>query len=80
MSEQLLSQIVAELKDLKDGQRVMRDELQVLRDEQQVIKLAVLETNESVKRLEAIQEQQHHIIELLSDRSIEQEAALKRIK
>jgi hypothetical protein len=36
--------------------------------------------NESVKRLEAIQEQQHRIIEMLSARSIEQEAALKRIK
>ncbi|MCY9665119.1 hypothetical protein M5X11_09125 [Paenibacillus alginolyticus] len=45
--------------------------------EQVQIKQAVLETNETVKRMELIQEQQHTIIELLSARSIEQEAKLK---
>lgn len=45
--------------------------------EQAQIKQAVLETNETVKRMELIQEQQHTIIELLSARSIEQEAKLK---
>ena len=47
--------------------------------EQGQIKQAVLETNEIVKRLEVVQEQQHRIIELLSARSIEQEAKLKKI-
>lgn len=47
--------------------------------EQSQIKQAVLETNEIVKRLEVVQEQQHRIIELLSARSIEQEAKLKKI-
>lgn len=47
--------------------------------EQTQIKQAVLETNETVKRIEVIQEQQHRIIELLSARSIEQEAKIKRI-
>lgn len=41
--------------------------------EQQPIKLAILETNEKVKRLVAIQESQHHIIELLSASSIQHE-------
>jgi chromosome segregation ATPase len=39
-----------------------------------------LETNVIVKRIEIIQDQQHRIIDLLSTRSIEQEATLKRIK
>lgn len=43
------------------------------------IKQAVLETNATVKRIELIQEQQHSIIELLSARSIEHEAKIKRI-
>ncbi|KRE38793.1 hypothetical protein ASG85_35485 [Paenibacillus sp. Soil724D2] len=47
--------------------------------EQAQIKQAVLETNETVKRIEVIQEQQHRIIELLSARSIEHEAKIKRI-
>ncbi|MCD9022507.1 hypothetical protein [Cohnella silvisoli] len=51
-----------------------------IENEQALIKRTVLETNDSVKRLEAIQESQHRIIELLSVRSIEQEAQLKRIK
>ncbi|OPH54576.1 hypothetical protein BC351_31875 [Paenibacillus ferrarius] len=47
--------------------------------EQSQIKQAVLETNETVKRMEVIQEQQHAIIQLLSVRSIEQEAKIKHI-
>jgi flagellar capping protein FliD len=53
--------------------------LDTIEDEQQQIKQAVLETNATVKRIEVIQDQQHRIIELLSTRSIEQEAMLKRI-
>jgi septal ring factor EnvC (AmiA/AmiB activator) len=53
--------------------------LEALEADSQLIKRAVLETNESVKRYEAIQDSQQRIIELLSSRSIEQEAQLKRI-
>jgi septal ring factor EnvC (AmiA/AmiB activator) len=53
--------------------------LEALETDSQQIKRAVMETNESVKRLEAIQDSQQRIIELLSARSIEQEAQLKRI-
>jgi hypothetical protein len=45
-----------------------------------LIKRAVLDTSDSIKRLEEIQENQQHIIDLLSARSIRQEAELKRIK
>ncbi|WP_231575374.1 hypothetical protein [Paenibacillus sp. FSL P4-0081] len=45
-----------------------------------MIKRAVLDTNERVIRMESILENQHRIIELLSARSIEQEALIKRIK
>jgi hypothetical protein len=44
------------------------------------IKQAVLETNEAVQRIESSQERHEHILELLSVRSIEQEAELKRLK
>lgn len=50
-----------------------------IEQEQTQIKQAVLETNTTVKRIELIQEQQHSIIELLSARSIEHEAKIKRI-
>lgn len=53
--------------------------LHTLELEQTQIKQAVLETNATVKRIELIQEQQHSIIELLSARSIEHEAKIKRI-
>ncbi|MCY9660490.1 hypothetical protein P5G65_14440 [Paenibacillus chondroitinus] len=53
--------------------------LDKLEIEQTQVKQAVLETNATVKRIELIQEQQHSIIELLSARSIEHEAKIKRI-
>ena len=71
--EQQLNEILSEMK--KYNQQLDRME-----QEQQLIKQAVLETNDHVKRLEGIQESQHRIIELLSARSIQQEAELKRIK
>lgn len=58
----------------------IENEQQIMKAEQQQIKQAVMETNESMKRLEAIQESQHRIIDLLSARSIQHEAELKRIK
>lgn len=58
----------------------VNERLDRIESEQRAIKQAVLETNKGVKRLETIQESQHRIVELLSVRSIEQEAQLKRIK
>jgi archaellum component FlaC len=51
-----------------------------IEEDQHLIKRAVLDTNERVIKIESILENQHRIIELLSARSIEQEAQLKRIK
>ncbi|KJE26166.1 hypothetical protein LG52_2989 [Geobacillus kaustophilus] len=45
-----------------------------------LIKRAVLDASDSIKRLEEIQENQQRIIDLLSARSIQHEAELKRIK
>ncbi|KRE73602.1 hypothetical protein [Paenibacillus sp. Soil750] len=72
LKESLTTLLRAELSPVLE--RLDRLEL-----EQSQIKQAVLETNEIVKRLENVQEQQHRIIELLSARSIEQEAKLKKI-
>lgn len=72
-NDDILLQILNELKEIRKDQQEMKQE-------QQQIKLAVIETNEAVKRLESIQKSQHNIIELLSARSIQHEAELKRIK
>lgn len=69
-----------EQQEMKFEQQEMKREQKEMKFEQQQIKQAVMETNESVKRLESIQNSQHRIIELLSTRSIEQEAEIKRIK
>ncbi|MBT2292569.1 hypothetical protein J7E73_26225 [Paenibacillus albidus] len=54
--------------------------IELIEEEQHLIKSAVLETNERLINIESLLENQHRIIELLSARSIEQEAKLKRIK
>lgn len=56
------------------------ERLSRIEEDQHLIKKAVLDTNERVMRMESILENQHRIIELLSTRSIQQEAELKRIK
>lgn len=58
----------------------VNDKLNRLETEQELIKQAVLDTNERVVKIETILENQHKIIELLSARSIQHEAELKRIK
>ncbi|MFB5269865.1 hypothetical protein ACE41H_24220 [Paenibacillus enshidis] len=55
-------------------------EIREMRVDQQEMKRAVLDTNERVMEIEGFLENQHRIIELLSARSIQQEADLKRIK
>lgn len=56
------------------------ERLSRIAEDQHLIKKAVLDTNERVMRMESNLENQHRIIELLSTRSIQQEAELKRIK
>ncbi|WP_246320419.1 hypothetical protein [Paenibacillus qinlingensis] len=79
MKESLTTLLRAELSPVFEQLSGMNTRLDRLELEQSQIKQAVLETNEIVKRLENVQEQQHRIIELLSARSIEQEAKLKKI-
>ncbi|QUL57705.1 hypothetical protein KDC22_15200 [Paenibacillus tritici] len=77
---QLLRTVIKEeLSPIREELASVNERLDRLETEQTLIKQAVLDTNERVKRIEEIQESQHEIIELLSARSIEQEAKLKRI-
>ncbi|MFD0711222.1 hypothetical protein [Paenibacillus sp. GCM10027626] len=69
-----------EVSSVKQAVLETNQRLQVVESEQKLIKQAVMETNQAVQRLESIQEQQHRIIEMLSVRSIEQEAELRQIK
>lgn len=64
------------------GQHLSRvdERLSRIEEDQHLIKRAVLDTNERVMKMESVLENQHRIIELLSTRSIQQEAELKRIK
>ncbi|MFJ6209406.1 hypothetical protein [Lysinibacillus sp. NPDC092081] len=67
------------LESVESRLESVENRLEVVAFEQQQIKQAVLETNEKVNPLVAIQESQHRIIELLSARSIQHEAELKRM-
>lgn len=69
-----------ELQEIKQEQQGMKQDLLEMKQDQVLIKRAVLETNDRLKNVETILENQHRIIELLSARSIQQEAELKRIK
>jgi len=75
-----MEEILSELKKINQRLESVENRLEIIEIEQQQIKQAVLETNEKVNKLEAIQESQHRIIELLSVRSIQQEAELKRLQ
>lgn len=75
-----LKQMNQRLNSIENRLDSVENRLAVIEVEQQQIKQAVLETNEKVNKLEAIQESQHRIIELLSVRSIQQEAELKRLQ
>lgn len=92
--EEVLSQILTELKQVngrlgsvenrldsvENRLDSMEQRLSSIATEQQQIKQAVFETNEHVKRLETIQDGQQRIIDLLSVRSIQHEAELKRLQ
>lgn len=74
-----MEEVLSELKQINQRLDSIENHLEIVEFEQQQIKQAVLETNEKVNRLAVIQESQHRIIELLSARSIEHEAELKKI-
>ncbi|MHA6531911.1 hypothetical protein [Paenibacillus sp. BAC0078] len=77
---QYLGQIDERLGQFDEHFEQIDEHLSRIEEDQHLIKRAVLETNERVINIESILENQHRIIELLSARSIEQEAQLKRIK
>lgn len=68
------------LNDVSQHLGKIDQRLDRIEEDQHLIKNAVLDTNERLINVEALLENQHTIIELLSARSIEQEAQLKRIK
>ena len=76
---QRLDSIENRLESVENRLELVENRLEIVEFEQQQIKQAVLETNEKVNRLTVIQESQHRIIELLSSRSIQHEAELKKL-
>ncbi|MDP4099382.1 hypothetical protein OIN60_21940 [Paenibacillus sp. P96] len=68
------------LDQMEIDQHGIKRALDQMEIDQQEIKRAVLDTSERVAEMKSFLENQHRIIELLSARSIQQEAELKRIK
>lgn len=79
LKEILRSVIKEELQPINGQLIELKTEQQLMKQDQELIKRAVLETNDRLINVESILENQHRIIELLSTRSIQQEADLKRI-
>ncbi len=77
--ENRLESVENRLGSVENRLESVENRLEIVEFEQQQVKQAVLETNEKVNRLVIIQESQHRIIELLSARSIQHEAELKRM-
>ncbi|MFB5762303.1 hypothetical protein [Paenibacillus medicaginis] len=65
--------------DQQEMKQEMKQEIQEIRVDQQEMKRAVLDTNERVMEIGDFLENQHRTIELLSARSIQQEAELKSV-
>jgi len=76
---ELLELILNKVTNLESKVTNLESKVTNLEFEQQQIKQAVLETNAAVKRLEERIEQHESILDLLSKRSIQQEAELKRM-
>lgn len=76
MSDEITKQILDELKKLKSDIH----EIKSIVSDIPLIRQAVLETSATVNRIETAQERHERILEVLSLRSIEQEAELKRKK
>lgn len=75
-----LDQVDSRLDQIDNRLDQIDGRLDRIEADQVLIKAAVLDTNERVMRLEEVAERQTTVIELLSARSIEHEAQLKRIK
>lgn len=75
-----IQEIRVEQQAMKQDIQGIKEDLHEIKEDQHLIKRAVLDTNERVMKMESVLENQHRIIELLSTRSIQQEAELKRIK
>jgi archaellum component FlaC len=78
--DQQLGKVDQQLGNIDQQLDNIDQRLNRIEEDQHLIKSAVLDTNERLVNVEALLENQHRIIELLSARSIEQEAKLKRIK
>ncbi|GIO40665.1 hypothetical protein [Paenibacillus apis] len=78
--DQHLSRVDQHLSRVDERLSHVDERLSRIEEDQHLIKRAVLDTNERVMKMESVLENQHRIIELLSTRSIQQEAELKRIK
>ena len=76
---QHLDSIDNRLESVENRLESVENRLEIVEFEQQQVKQAVLETNEKINRLAVIQESQHRIIEILSARSIQHEAEIKKI-
>lgn len=96
MSEKLLKQILNELKEMKSELKEVKSEQQATRQDISniqktmatkedvadipAIKVSIFETSEIVKHIETTQVRHERTLDLLSRRSIDQEAEIKRIK
>lgn len=76
MSEKILQQILDEITDMKQD----ISEIKKQTEDVPAIKVAVLETNEIVKHMESTQENHEQTLDLLSRRSIDQEAKLRSVR
>lgn len=83
MSEKILSDILEHLNNITKAQEEIQSDIAEIKKQTEdipAIKTASLETKEIVERVEATQERHEQTLDLLSRRSIDQEAELKRIK
>lgn len=75
-----LTNIETDITELKADVSGLKTDVKELKTDNKIIKQAVLETNETVKRIEGRQEHQQRIIEQLAYKSVEHDAEIKRIK
>lgn len=90
MSEKILSDILEQVNNMtmvqheikSDTTKMQNDcaEIKIQTENIPSIKIATLETKKIVERVESTQERHEKTLDLLSRRSIDQEAELKRIK
>lgn len=78
--KQDVSVLKQDVAGLKQDVSVLKQDVAGLKQDMAQVMQASLETNQIVTRMEATQEGHERILDLLSRRSIEQEANLKRIK